>query len=117
MRTREVRLAAAASALAILLAAAGAARITSRISAAGAPAARSRAAAPGAAGEDGGRSGRELFELHCGRCHEPAGLAPELHGEAPGTAVLDLLELLDDHGAADAMEDRAIARALLEAGR
>lgn len=112
MRTTHVRRTALAIALWLLGTALASAWLVGRT---GSPARETEpergeaGAAPGAFS-----SGRELYDRHCGRCHDPEDLRPGLGGSDRTGALLALLELLDGHGASDPREDRAIAAYLLE---
>lgn len=104
MRTLHVKLAALALSLGLFLAAATSAWIVSRPGVAFARPALSRARDLDAS---------ELYRVHCGGCHDREDLAPILNGPDQGAAILSLLDLLEDHGASDDREDRAIAGYLI----
>ena len=77
----------------------------------------SSAPVAGGAPEGDGAAGAEPFEAHCAGCHDLEDLVAPYTGEGAAAAVLELLELLEEHGAATPAEDRAIAARLLEAAR
>lgn len=104
MRTLHVKLAALAFALVLFLAAATSAWIASRPAVPGASPALTRARDLDA---------RELYRIHCGGCHAREDLAALPDGPDRGAAILSLLDFLEDHGASDDREDRAIAGYLL----
>lgn len=65
--------------------------------------------APVAAPPPADAAARQLFETHCGRCHDAAELAAGLRGDLDTEARIRELEaFLADHGRADAQTDRAI---------
>jgi mono/diheme cytochrome c family protein len=65
---------------------------------------------------EGGATPAELFARHCGGCHDASELASGLaSGSDRAEGVLDMLDLLEQHGAGAPGEDRAIVRFLTEA--
>ncbi|MBL8860688.1 MAG: hypothetical protein JNK02_01635 [Planctomycetes bacterium] len=57
--------------------------------------------------------GRALHARYCVRCHAVDAFDDALRASNQGEAVLDMLSFLEDHGASDGVQDRAIVRFLL----